>query len=102
MLDMAEAVLFSHVTVISLLACAAQFVLSFALAQLFSKKRSGTDRWILVWLFYDAIVHITLVSTGAFFIVFIYTGSDRLLWSVFSTGRSLRVHVTVWNCGNIR
>uniref|UniRef100_A0AAZ3S2A8 EBP like n=1 Tax=Oncorhynchus tshawytscha TaxID=74940 RepID=A0AAZ3S2A8_ONCTS len=26
------------------------------------RKCSGTDRWVLVWLFYHAIVHITLVS----------------------------------------
>ncbi|XP_062865812.1 emopamil-binding protein-like [Trichomycterus rosablanca] len=60
MVEEAAAVLFTPVTVISLLACAAQFALSFALAQICCKKSSGTERWILVWLFYDAIVHITL------------------------------------------
>uniref|UniRef100_A0AAZ3P0G2 EBP like n=1 Tax=Oncorhynchus tshawytscha TaxID=74940 RepID=A0AAZ3P0G2_ONCTS len=45
--------LFTPVTVYSLLACAAQ-------------KCSGTDRWVLVWLFYDAIVHITFECEGPF------------------------------------
>uniref|UniRef100_A0A8C7FBR1 EBP like n=1 Tax=Oncorhynchus kisutch TaxID=8019 RepID=A0A8C7FBR1_ONCKI len=42
--------LFTPVTVYSLLACAAQFVVGYILV------------WVLVWLFYHAIVHITLVS----------------------------------------
>lgn len=54
--------LFTPVTVVSLLACAAQFAVGFILAQIWGKKCSSTDRWVLVWLFYDAIVHITLVS----------------------------------------
>uniref|UniRef100_A0AAZ3SMB6 Uncharacterized protein n=1 Tax=Oncorhynchus tshawytscha TaxID=74940 RepID=A0AAZ3SMB6_ONCTS len=54
--------LFTPVTVYSLLACAAQFVVGYILAQTWGRKCSGTDRWVLVWLFYHAIVHITLVS----------------------------------------
>lgn len=54
--------LFTPVTLYSLLACAAQFAVGYILAQLWGRKCSGTDRWVLVWLFYDAIVHITLVS----------------------------------------
>uniref|UniRef100_A0AAZ3PUC1 EXPERA domain-containing protein n=1 Tax=Oncorhynchus tshawytscha TaxID=74940 RepID=A0AAZ3PUC1_ONCTS len=44
--------LFTPVTVYSLLACT------------WGRKCSGTDRWVLVWLFYHAIVHITLVSVN--------------------------------------
>lgn len=54
--------LFPPVTVLSLLACAAQLAVGFILAQIWGKKCSSADRWVLVWLFYDAIVHITLVS----------------------------------------
>lgn len=60
-----DAALFTPVTVVSLLACAAQFAVGFILAQIWGKKCSATDRWVLVWLFYDAIVHITLVSRCA-------------------------------------
>ncbi len=55
--------LFSKVTVYSLLACVAQFALGFVFAQKWGNKCSAVDRWVLVWLFYDAIVHFTLVST---------------------------------------
>ncbi|KAG8585077.1 hypothetical protein GDO81_004884 [Engystomops pustulosus] len=52
--------LVSAVTVYSLAACAAQLALGYVLAQRLGKRCSGTDRWLLVWLFYDAIVHFTL------------------------------------------
>ncbi|XP_027011933.2 emopamil-binding protein-like [Tachysurus fulvidraco] len=52
--------LFTPVTVVSLLACTAQFGVGLILAQICGKKCSATDRWVLVWLFYDAIVHFTL------------------------------------------
>lgn len=57
-----DPVLFTPVTLLSLLACAAQLTLGFILAQIWGKKCSVKDKWVLVWLFYDAIVHITLVS----------------------------------------
>jgi len=57
-----EPVLFTKVTVYSLLACVAQFAVGFAFAQKWGNKCSAVDRWVLVWLFYDAIVHFTLVS----------------------------------------
>ncbi|XP_063300908.1 emopamil-binding protein-like [Pelobates fuscus] len=52
--------LFSSVTVYSLAACAAQLIVGYILAQRLGRKCSGSDRWTLVWLFYDAIVHFTL------------------------------------------
>ncbi|XP_073518791.1 emopamil-binding protein-like [Phyllobates terribilis] len=52
--------LVSAVTVYSLAACAAQLALGYVLAQRLGKRCSGADRWVLVWLFYDAIVHFTL------------------------------------------
>ncbi len=55
--------LFTKVTVYSLFACVAQFALGFVFAQKWGNKCSAVDRWVLVWLFYDAIVHFTLVST---------------------------------------
>ncbi|XP_072259660.1 emopamil-binding protein-like [Pyxicephalus adspersus] len=53
-------VLLSSVTVLSLVACAAQLGVGYVLAQWLGKKSSSIDRWVLVWLFYDAIVHFTL------------------------------------------
>lgn len=58
-----EPALFTKVTVYSLLACVAQFAVGFVFAQKWGNKCSAVDRWVLVWLFYDAIVHFTLVST---------------------------------------
>ncbi|XP_023656297.1 emopamil-binding protein-like [Paramormyrops kingsleyae] len=52
--------LLSPVAVYSLSACAAQFAAGYLLALLWGRKCSAADRWVLVWLFYDAIVHITL------------------------------------------
>uniref|UniRef100_A0A8B9KTT0 EXPERA domain-containing protein n=1 Tax=Astyanax mexicanus TaxID=7994 RepID=A0A8B9KTT0_ASTMX len=57
-----EAPVLSAITVLSLLACAAQLAAGYIFAQIWGRKCSSTDRWVLVWLFYDAIVHITLVS----------------------------------------
>lgn len=50
----------TSVTLWSLLACAAQLALGYLLAQRLGKNCSSTDKWVLVWLFYDAIVHFTL------------------------------------------
>ncbi|XP_075448064.1 emopamil-binding protein-like [Ascaphus truei] len=58
--DEAAVSLVSSVTAYSLAACAAQLALGYALAQHLGGKCSGSDRWVLVWLFYDAIVHFTL------------------------------------------
>uniref|UniRef100_A0A673LV07 Emopamil-binding protein-like n=1 Tax=Sinocyclocheilus rhinocerous TaxID=307959 RepID=A0A673LV07_9TELE len=55
-----EPALFTKVTVYSLLACVAQFAVGFVFAQKWGNKCSAVDRWVLVWLFYDAIVHFTL------------------------------------------
>ncbi|XP_069828221.1 emopamil-binding protein-like [Dendropsophus ebraccatus] len=55
-----EAPLVSAVTVYSLAACAAQLALGYVLAQRLGRRCPPADRWLLVWLFYDAIVHFTL------------------------------------------
>ncbi|XP_018415639.1 PREDICTED: emopamil-binding protein-like [Nanorana parkeri] len=60
MAEKAAPVLLSSVTVYSLAACAAQLGLGYVLAQRLGKRCHATDRWVLVWLFYDAIVHFTL------------------------------------------
>ncbi|MGH0156469.1 UNVERIFIED_CONTAM: hypothetical protein FKN15_074906 [Acipenser sinensis] len=46
----------------SLLACGVQFVVGYVMAQCWGKKCSAADRRVMVWLFYDASVHFTLVS----------------------------------------
>ncbi|XP_040196217.1 emopamil-binding protein-like [Rana temporaria] len=60
MADGAAPALLSSVTLYSLAACAAQLALGYVLAQRLGGRSSATDRWVLVWLFYDAIVHFTL------------------------------------------
>ncbi|MBN3303535.1 emopamil-binding protein-like [Amia ocellicauda] len=55
-----EPTLLGPVTVYCLLACGVQLAVGYALAQLWGRRCSGVDRWILVWLIYDAIVHFTL------------------------------------------
>ncbi|XP_068121165.1 emopamil-binding protein-like [Hyperolius riggenbachi] len=50
----------SSVTVYSLAFCTVQLALGYVLALRLGKKSSATDQWVLVWLFYDAIVHFTL------------------------------------------
>ncbi|MBN3290945.1 EBPL protein, partial [Polypterus senegalus] len=43
-----------------LLACGLQLAVAYVLAQRLGARCSSTDRWVLVWLCYDAIVHFTL------------------------------------------
>lgn len=51
----------SLVSILSLLACAAQVFAAAMLTRRYGGQSSKEDRWILLWLFYDAIVHLTLV-----------------------------------------
>ncbi|XP_028834675.1 emopamil-binding protein-like [Denticeps clupeoides] len=60
MADSSAPTLFTEVTVYSLIACGAQFLAGYLFAQIWGKKCSTVDRWVIVWLFYDAIVHVTL------------------------------------------
>uniref|UniRef100_A0A667YR41 EBP like n=1 Tax=Myripristis murdjan TaxID=586833 RepID=A0A667YR41_9TELE len=57
-----EAPPLSVVAVLSLLACGAQAAAAVLLARWFGGRSSATDRWTLAWLFYDVIVHVTLVG----------------------------------------
>ncbi|XP_037552460.1 emopamil-binding protein-like [Nematolebias whitei] len=50
----------SLVSVLSLLACSLQVLAAVLLAGRYSGRSSPMDRWILLWLFYDVIVHLTL------------------------------------------
>ncbi|MBN3316016.1 EBPL protein, partial [Atractosteus spatula] len=52
--------LLTPVTVGSLLACGSQLAAGYGLAQLIGGQCCRADRWVLIWLFYDAIVHFTL------------------------------------------
>ncbi|KAM4602219.1 emopamil-binding protein-like [Polymixia lowei] len=58
--------LVTMVTVYSLLACVGQMAAGFLLAQRWGGHCSPADRWVLVWLCYDAIVHITLEGPFVF------------------------------------
>lgn len=51
---------FSMVSAVSLLACALQGAAAYLMMRRFGGNCSTTDRWVLTWLFYDVIVHITL------------------------------------------
>lgn len=70
MAESGEPALFNKVTVYSLLACVGQFAVGYVFAQRWRNKCSTVDRWVLVWLFYDAIVHFTLVRANIFAKIF--------------------------------
>ncbi|XP_047210827.1 emopamil-binding protein-like [Girardinichthys multiradiatus] len=50
----------SLVSVLSLLGCSLQVLAAALLTHRYGGRSSPTDRWILLWLFYDVIVHLTL------------------------------------------
>uniref|UniRef100_A0A3Q1EWH6 EBP like n=1 Tax=Acanthochromis polyacanthus TaxID=80966 RepID=A0A3Q1EWH6_9TELE len=50
----------SLVTVCSLLACCLQVLAAVLLTHRYGGQSSAEDRWVLLWLFYDVIVHLTL------------------------------------------
>ncbi|XP_070850242.1 emopamil-binding protein-like [Chaetodon trifascialis] len=50
----------SLVSVLSLLACSIQVLAATLLTFRYGGRSSAEDRWILLWLFYDVIVHLTL------------------------------------------
>nr|XP_046238818.1 emopamil-binding protein-like [Scatophagus argus] len=50
----------SLVSVVSLLACSVQVLAAALLTHRYGRRSSAVDRWILLWLFYDVIVHLTL------------------------------------------
>ncbi|KAM8722310.1 emopamil-binding protein-like [Acanthopagrus schlegelii] len=50
----------SLVSVLSLLACSIQVFAAALLTLRYGGRSSAEDRWILLWLFYDVIVHLTL------------------------------------------
>lgn len=52
----------SLVSVLSLIACGLQFFTAALLTHWYGGQNSTEDRWILLWLFYDVIVHLTLVQ----------------------------------------
>lgn len=51
---------FSVVSAVSLLACALQGAAAYLMMRRIGGNRCTTDQWLLTWLFYDVIVHITL------------------------------------------
>ncbi|XP_062236154.1 emopamil-binding protein-like [Platichthys flesus] len=50
----------SLVAFLSLLACSIQVLTAILLTHRYGGRSSVTDKWILLWLFYDVIVHLTL------------------------------------------
>uniref|UniRef100_A0A665TCP1 EBP like n=1 Tax=Echeneis naucrates TaxID=173247 RepID=A0A665TCP1_ECHNA len=50
----------SLVSLLSLLACSIQMLVAVLLTRRYGRRSSVQDRWILLWLFYDVIVHLTL------------------------------------------
>lgn len=58
----------SLVSVLSLLACSGQVLVAVLLTRRYCGRGSTQNWWILLWLFYDVIVHLTLVG-GALFLV---------------------------------
>lgn len=116
----------SVVSLFSLLACGVQGVVAFLLATWFGGQSSVTDRWMLVWLFYNVIVHITLVrDTGSGVWIRAHRQAQRhgvaiqqsnepcsdpdsdekcprfLVCLVFLTGRSICLHVPLWDSGHV-
>ncbi|XP_030610085.1 emopamil-binding protein-like [Archocentrus centrarchus] len=59
-MDLAAPPGLSLVSVLSLLACCAQLFAAVLLTQRYGGRSSTEDRFILLWLFYDVIVHLTL------------------------------------------
>ncbi|CAJ1087413.1 emopamil-binding protein-like [Xyrichtys novacula] len=59
-MDSAEPPTLSLVSLLSLLACGVQVLAAVLLMRRFGGRSSPVDRWILLWLFYDIIVHLTL------------------------------------------
>lgn len=51
----------SIVSVLSLLACSIQLFVAVMLTRRYGGRSSTLDWWILLWVFYDVIVHLTLV-----------------------------------------
>uniref|UniRef100_A0AAZ1XK93 EXPERA domain-containing protein n=1 Tax=Oreochromis aureus TaxID=47969 RepID=A0AAZ1XK93_OREAU len=50
----------SLVSILSLLACSGQLLAAVLLTRRYCGRSSTQDWWILLWLFYDVIVHLTL------------------------------------------
>lgn len=59
--------LLSTVSVVSLLATAAYALIGWLFAVLYKDKVSKTDFWVLIWLVYDVLIHLTLVRIDIVF-----------------------------------
>lgn len=73
----------SLVSLLSLLACSLQLAVALLLAQRYGGRSSRADWWVLLWLFYDVIVHLTLV------------GPIRSWWLPQPTTTCVSVHLSV-------
>uniref|UniRef100_A0A3Q3EHV2 EBP like n=1 Tax=Kryptolebias marmoratus TaxID=37003 RepID=A0A3Q3EHV2_KRYMA len=84
-MDSAVSPSLSLVSVLSLLVCSLQVLAAVLLTGMFSGQSSPMDRWVLLWLFYDVIVHLTLVG-----------GICSFLFVVFSMSQFLFIESFVW------
>ncbi|CAH1245175.1 EBPL [Branchiostoma lanceolatum] len=82
---MAEsAEVFSQLVAFLLFVSFLQFVGGLVLAQIFGRGVSRVDKWVLVWLFYDATVHFTFEGPFVYFsLVGTVAKSDSLLTEVW-------------------
>ncbi|GAA6230033.1 emopamil-binding protein-like isoform X2 [Lates japonicus] len=82
----------SLVSVLSLLACSFQVLAAVLLTHRYGGQSSVRDRWILLWLFYDVIVHLTLEGPFVYMSVFgtVQTSEGPLaeLWREYSQADS--------------
>ena len=53
----------STVSVVSLAVTAVYVLVGYVFARLYRKQVSRGDFWVLVWLIYDFLIHLTLVGT---------------------------------------
>ena len=55
-------VVLSTVSIASILLTAVYVVVGWVVATVYKGKVSRIDYWVLIWLVYDVLIHITLVS----------------------------------------
>ncbi|XP_077988099.1 emopamil-binding protein-like [Glandiceps talaboti] len=91
-----EKPLFDVVSVVSLIAAFLQMVIAYVIAQVVGKKLPNVEKWVLVWLFYDAIVHFTL--EGPFVYLSLVGTVDKsdtyiaMLWKEYGKADSRWLH----------
>ncbi|XP_070539028.1 emopamil-binding protein-like [Ptychodera flava] len=84
------------VTVVSLIAAFSQMLIAYIAAQIVGKKLPNVEKWVLVWLIYDVIVHFTL--EGPFVYLSLVGTVDKsdsyigMLWKEYGKADSRWLH----------